>query len=342
MTRARYYDGGSSVASTINAANATFGAAAQAVNTAANLANSAGAIASGDYASMGRLATAGLSQGAEAVGDIMSAVSMFSDTSDPNDWRVRLSLPLWASFQNSPVLKPLKDAGGMIFPYTPQISIKSGAKYSTEPVAHTNYPFNVFKNSDPGSIEITASMNVEDSTQALYWIASVHYLRSIAKMFAGIDPKAGNPPPIVMLNGYGQYVFKNVPVVITNFNTTLPSDCDYIACDVVGSAMGAVEGITDSLGSLSDTIGSVLGNAIPGLSGVTNAISSVTSFVGQAANVAGTFGLGGTTSAGVAYVPTKSTFSVTLTPTYSRNSARKFSLDRFVQGGYVNNQFGYI
>lgn len=342
MTRARYYDGGSSVASTINAANATFGAAAQAVNTATSLFSSASSIASGDFASMGRLATAGLSQGAEAVGDIMSAVSMFSDSADPNDWRVRLSLPLWASFQNSPVLKPLKDAGGLIFPYTPQISIKSGAKYSAEPLVHTNFPFNAYKNSDPGSITITASMNVEDSNQALYWIAAVHYLRSISKMFSGIDPKAGNPPPIVMLNGYGQYVFKNVPVAVQSFDTTLPNDCDYIACDVVGTAAGNVEGIADSLGSLSDTIGGVLGNAIPGLSGVTNAITNVTSFVGQAANIAGTFGLGGTTSAGVAYVPTKSTFSVTLVPTYSRNSARKFSLDRFVQGGYVNNQFGYI
>lgn len=333
MTRAKYYDNGQGIAGNINAATATFGAVAGAVNTATNL-------VSGGLSGLQDklLSGTGLNAGAEAVGDIMSAVSMFSDTANANDWRVRLSLPKWASFQNSAVLTPLKDAGGMVFPYTPQITIKSGAKYSTESVVHTNYPFNVFKNSEPGAIEITASMNVEDSTQALYWIASVHYLRSIAKMFSGMDPKAGNPPPIVFLNGYGNYVFKNVPVVITNFNTTLPNDCDYIACDVVGSAMGEVEGITDSLGSLSDTLGS----AIPGLSGITNAVSNVTSFVGQAANILGTFGVGGTTSAGTAYVPTKSSFSITLQPVYSRNSARKFSLDRFVQGGYVNNSFGYI
>ena len=333
MTRAKYYDNGLGVAGAINATTATFGAAASAVTTATNL-------VSGGLGGLQDklLSGTGLNAGAEAVGDIMSAVSMFTDTANANDWRVRLSLPKWASFQNSPVLTPLKDAGGMVFPYTPQITIKSGAKYSTEPVVHTNYPFNVFKNSEPGAIEITASMNVEDATQALYWIASVHYLRSIAKMFSGIDPKAGNPPPIVFLNGYGNYVFKNVPVVITNFNTTLPADCDYIACDVVGSAMGEVEGITDSLGSLSDTLGS----AIPGLSGITNAVSNVTSFVGQAANLLGTFGVGGTTSAGTAYVPTKSSFSITLQPVYSRNSARKFSLDRFVQGGYVNNSFGYV
>ena len=39
---------------------------------------------------------------------------------------------------------------------------------------------------------------------------------------------AGTPPPIVLLNGYGDYVFKNVPVVIINFSVDLPTDVDYI------------------------------------------------------------------------------------------------------------------
>ena len=56
----------------------------------------------------------------------------------------------------------------------------------------------------------------------------------------------------------------------------------------------------------------------------------------------GTGGIGGTTSGGVSHVPTKSSFTVKLKPMYSRNSARNFSLDRFVQGGYLNNSFGYI
>ena len=343
MTRAKYYDSSQSVTSTLNAANATFGAVAGAANSAVNLVNAASNVT--DIASAGRLASAGLTAGAESVGDIMSAVSMFSDTADPNDWRVRLSLPLWPSFQSSPVLKPLKDAGGMVFPYTPQISIKSGAKYSSEPIVHTNYPFNAYKSSEPGSITITAAMNVEDPTQALYWIAAVHYLRSISKMFSGSDPKAGNPPPIVFLNGYGQYVFKNVPVVITNFDTTLPNDCDYIACDVVGSAMGNVEGVADSIGSLADTLGGVLGGLGgigSAIAGAANAVSTIAGGVGQVAGLLGTFGVGGSTSAGLAHVPTKSQFSITLQPTYSRNSARKFSLDRFVQGGYINNQFGYV
>ena len=342
MTRAKQFDSGSSLTSKIGAATATFGAVTSAVNTATKMGSAiSSAYSSGGVASA--LRSIDLPAAGEAIGDIMSAVALFDGDDNANDWRVRLSLPNWMSFKNSPVLKPIKEAGGLVFPYTPSISIKSGASYDTLPVAQTNYPFKVFKNSDPGTIEITAKMHVEDADQALYWIAAVHYLRSLAHMFSGNDPKAGNPPPVVFLNGYGNYVFKNVPVVLTSFNCTLPEDADYISCDVVGSEMGQIEGVADSVGGLADTIGGTFGDAFGGAVGqISSTVSSVAGGVGQVAGLLGSFGVGGTASGGQAHVPTKSQFSVTLQPVYSRDSARKFSLDRFVQGGYLNNTFGYI
>ena len=313
---------------------------ANAISNFASGLESAGSFA--DFASSGRLSGA-LSGLAEGAGDIMGAVAAFGgDSADPADWRVRLSLANWTSFKGSPVLKPLKDAGGLIFPYTPTINIASTASYSAVPTTHTNYTFQAFKNSDPGTITVVAPMNVEDSTQALYWIAAVHYLRSLTKMFAGTDPKAGNPPPVIFLNGYGNYIFKNVPVVVTSFSTSLDADCDYIGCNVVGSMAGAIEGVSSGIGGLADSIGSALGGSVSGLGSITNGISTIAGGVGQIAGLAGSLGLGGTTSGGVTHVPTKSSFSVTLQPVYSRNSARNFSLDRFVQGGYLNNSFGYI
>jgi hypothetical protein len=331
---------GNNLTSKVAAGAAVFGAASQAVNTAKNL----GAALS-NFSTLSNAEGIGsairsinLPAGGEAIGDLVSAVSAFAGDENANDWRVRLSLPNWSSFRSSPVLKPLKEAGGLVFPFTPRISIKASSTYSAEPVVHTNFPFNAFKNSNPGTIEITAPMAVEDPSQALYWIAAVHYLRSVSKMFSGFDPKAGNPPPIVYLNGYGNYVFKNVPVAIQSFSCTLPNDCDYIACDVVGSAAGNIAGIADNIGGLAD----VLGGSIPGISPATNAISSIAGGVGQVAGLLGTFGIGGTTSGGQAHVPTKSEFTLTLIPMYSRASARKFSLDRFVTGSYLNNPFGYI
>lgn len=324
-----------SVISSISAAGATFGAASSAVSTFSNIGSSLSGAT--DLASAARLGMAGLSSGAEAIGDVMSAISMFSDANS-NDWRVRLSLPRWISFQNSVVLQPLKDAGGLIFPFTPDIAINSAATYTPLSPTHSNYPFQVYQNSNPGTISITGAFNVEDSSQALYWIAAVHYLRSVTKMFSGYDPKAGNPPPIVNLNGYGPFVFKNVPVVISQMKVTFDKECDYISCDVQGSAAGEIADVADSLGGLAGAVG----GAIPSLSGITSTISTVAGGVGQVASLLGSFGIGGGTSGGKAHVPTKSSINVTLTPVYSRTSARNFSLDRFVTGGYMNSSTGYV
>jgi hypothetical protein len=330
---------GKSVVSKLSASTNMIGAAAGAVNIASNLgaAMKAGYGEGGDI--MGAIRAIDLPSAGEAIGDIMGAVAMFGggDASE-NDWRVRLSLPYWPAFRKSPVLEPLKDAGGLIFPYTPTITMNSSATYSAVDVTHANYTFQAYKKSDPGTITISAPMNVEDSTQGLYWIAAAHYLRSVTKMFAGRDPKAGNPPPVIKLNGYGNYMFRDVPVVVTSFQCQLPNDCDYIGVPVVGSMAGAIEGVTDAVGGVADTIGGVF----PGASAVTDTISNIAGGIGQVASLAGSLGIGGKTSGGISHVPTKSTFTVTLQPVYSRSSAKKFSLDRFVQGGYLNNTFGYI
>ena len=47
-------------------------------------------------------------------------------------------------------------------------------------------------------------------------------------MFFGNDAMAGNPPPIVYLNGYGQYYLPNVPCVVTSFSHTMPDSVDYM------------------------------------------------------------------------------------------------------------------
>jgi len=318
-------------------------AGANGFNAASNLSSafSAGLASPGGLASAIR--SVNLPAAGEAIGDILGAISAFTEDTYANDWRVRLSLANWTSFKSSPVLTPLKDSGGLIFPYTPKINIHSGATYTQIETVHTNYKFQAFKNSDPGTIKITAPMYVSDPTEGLYWIAMVHYLRSLTKMFTGNDPKAGNPPPIIMLNGYGNYVFKNVPVVVTAMDVALEDKCDYIGVNVVGSAAGNVEGTADAIGNLASTIGGAFGGALGGAVGsATSIISSVAGGVGQVAGLLGSFGIGGAISGGVTHVPTRSTFSVTLQPIYSRTSARKFSLDRFVTGGYLNNNFGYI
>ena len=332
------FDTGAGLASTLGKSANAIGAIGSAVGTASRLSSAISAgYNSGGVASAIRAIN--LPAAGEAIGDVLGAVAEFTDSDNANDWRVRLSLAKWTSFKGSPVLKPLKDAGGLIFPYTPKIGIASSATYGSLSPVHSNYMFQNFKNSDPGKITITAPMYVSDAAEGLYWIAMVHYLRSLTKMFAGNDPKAGNPPPIIMLNGYGNYVFKNVPVVVTNMTVSLENTCDYISVPVVGSAAGEIEGLADSIGGTASALGGLFGGSVASVAG---AVGSIAGGIGQVAGLAGSLGFGGSVSGGTAHVPTKSSFTVTLQPIYSRNSSRKFSLDRFVSGGYLNSPFGYI
>jgi len=285
---------------------------------------------------MSNIRSATLPRAGEVAGDLMSVYAVYKD-STIDDWRVRMTLPTWPSFRGSSVLKPLKDAGGMIFPYTPQITLGSSATYTSMTPVHSNFKFNTYQHSDPGTISIVAPMNVEDADQALYWIAALHYFRAMTKMFSGNDPKAGNPPPIVHLNGYGSYVFNNIPVVVSSFTTALSAECDYIPVKTNTSIAGAVNSFAGGVGAIAGAVGSAFG-----VSKVTDQITNITDGVSTVATMANSLGLGGSMNGGIAHVPTKSSFTVNLTPMYSRTSARKFSLDNFVAGGYLNNSFGYI
>lgn len=175
-----------------------------------------------------------------------NAQALFGASDVNNDWRVRLSIPPISEFQNSPVLAPLKVLGNMVFPYTPTIQLSHTANYNEVGVTHQNYQFMAYENSRVDQIVITAPFNVEDGQQAKYWIAALHYFRSVTKMFSGPDQDAGNPPPIVKLNGYGEYVFNNVPVVVKSFSFDLPQDADYIPADQ--NLLAGIPGIGAFLG----------------------------------------------------------------------------------------------
>jgi hypothetical protein len=142
------------------------------------------------------------------------------------DWRVRLSVP--QTYKSSPLLQPLLETNGFCFPYTPQIIIEHSATYNALTPTHSNYPFPAYSNSQVSAMTIIGEFLIENPKEAEYWIAAVHYLRSITKMAYGASSNQGSPPPVIKLNGYGDYVFKNVPVVVTMFTVDLPNDVDYI------------------------------------------------------------------------------------------------------------------
>ena len=153
----------------------------------------------------------------------------FSSSQAGDDWRVRIELPSIDAWQTSSLLSPLQtSSNSMIFPVTPQILIQHVANYSPMSPTHTNYAFPVYSNSNVEDITITCEWPVENENDGRYWVASVHFLRSITKMFYGNSSLRGAPPPICYLHGYGNYIFKRMPIVVKMFSMDLNQDIDYI------------------------------------------------------------------------------------------------------------------
>lgn len=235
---------------------------------------------------MSNLRRRNLSPGAEPQ-SANFATATFKPSNDTvgEDWRVRISVPDISTFRSSPLLSPLVNTGNnVVFPLVPNISFQHTASYSLSAPTHNNYPFPVYENSSVEPFVIAGEFPVQTEEDGKYWVAAVHFFKSITKMAFGDTSNKGSPPPLVKVNGYGQYVLNNVPCVVTNFNYSLENGVDYIRVPVItGQSNQQVEEYT--------------------------------------------------------WVPTLSTISVTLQPTYSRAKASSFSLDRFVNGDLKNEGF---
>lgn len=150
-----------------------------------------------------------------------------SDSMDGGDWRVSLSVP--TQIQNQGVLKPLSATGNrMVFPFNPTVMLQHSANYSDIAPTHSNYTFHAYQNSKVDDITLMGEFYVENPDDAAYWVACIHFLRTMTKMFYGNGDFLGNPPLISRLNGYGKYVLNDIPVLIKNFQVELGTDIDYI------------------------------------------------------------------------------------------------------------------
>lgn len=162
------------------------------------------------------------------------AVKNTAEPPGPIDWRVKLSLSNNSSWlynaQDAYLLKPLINTNGVIFPYTPTIQMGYKANYDSPDITHTNYKLNFYRNSYVDDITLTADFTAQDTVEANYLFAVMHFFKSATKMFYGADktPPAGTPPPLLFLSGYGKDQFKDMPLLLSSFTYTLPNDVDYI------------------------------------------------------------------------------------------------------------------
>ena len=168
----------------------------------------------------------------------------------PKDWRVSISVPsrIQEYMAGGSLLDPLARTNmRCVFPYTPTVLVSHSANYNAMQPLHTNYPYYAYENSRVDQITITADFFVQNEAEAKYWIAMVHFFKTVTKMnYGGDDADRGLPPPVCRLNGYGDYTFNNVPVIISNFQFDLKKDVDYIS---TGLSAGGLSQVPDAIGS---------------------------------------------------------------------------------------------
>jgi len=237
---------------------------------------------------LGRLKSSGLQKDSLLV----KARAKWSGRNSQKDWRVRLTLPAQSNLKNvllgGEITAPLRDSNGIFWPLTPSMIIQHSANYNALGQTHSNYPFQAYQNSQVDQMNIIGEFPVQNSEDAKHWVATIHFLRTVTKMFFGGGDYKGNPPPILHLSGYGDHMFDNVPVVVNTFNVELRAGIDYIS-----------------------TIQNTVYTKNPH------------------ADIADT-------SVNATWAPTISNISVLVTPTYSRESLTKFSLQDFASGNLSN------
>ena len=203
-----------------------------------------------------------------------------------------------------------------MFPYTPTVNTSYVANYDGVLPTHSNYRIQQYSSSAVEQVTVTADFTAQDTFEANYMLACIHFFKSMTKMFYGQDenPTNGTPPPLGFFFGLGAFQLDNHPVAITNFTYNLPNNVDYIRA--TNSDDAGPDGSLNLIGGQLQAGG----NRPP----ATFANAS---------------------DPAVTYVPTKITLTISCVPVISRNTiSNDFSLKDYATGklmrGSQNNKPG--
>ena len=280
-------------------------------------------------------AQAAIAQAAAARKAAQEAVAAQRKQADEGDWRVKLRLAggadyLYRAPENqveTGILYPLYVSNGVVFPYTPTITTNYAATYNSYDLTHSNFRGQFYQNSFVDEVTIQAVFTAQDTTEANYMLAVIHFFRSVTKMFYGQDPNRGQPPPLVFLQGLGEFQFNLHPCVVRSFTYSMPNDVDYIRARTANfdgtSLLKRRDRQAQSLDSFSAS------TASKDAAGLTDGATS-----GRQQTVP-TLGTKRPT-----YVPTRMETTITLLPIQTRQQvSQEFSLKRFASGELVRQGY---
>jgi hypothetical protein len=261
---------------------------------------------------------------------------------DMGDWRVRLRLaPNADYFYNAPdpgIMQPLSETDGVLFPYLPHMTQGYRANYNSYELTHSNYKGHFYQSSSIDNMLINSTFTAQDTREANYMLATIHFLRSATKMFYGQDALNGTPPPLLFLTGLGDYQFNEHPYILSVFNYVLPNDVDYIKAGDPGPSGNDFQSMRSSSPKGHSRWSSKISRLFSsGLSAGAESFFTERSL----AQMPGTSIPNPVSQAdGITYVPTKIEISLTLLPVQTRDQvSNEFSLKDYASGKLLKKGF---
>jgi len=118
---------------------------------------------------------------------------------------------------------------GVIFPYNPTLNLQGSVAYGQYDLTHTNYQPHFYSATQNQQITLGFNFTATTLEEADYMCGVMWFLRTITKMnFGKGDDFAGMPPPVLEFSCYGDYQFKDVPVVIRSYSYDQSGQEDYV------------------------------------------------------------------------------------------------------------------
>ena len=178
---------------------------------------------------------------------------------------------------------------------------------------------------------VTADFTAQDTNEALYMLAMIHFFRSATKMWYGQDARRGTPPPLLYLRGLGEHQFNEHACLLSTFTYTLPDNVDYIKTSNSATAQYAPKGRL-AAGSGHESWSSKITRMITG--GLedfltSGSLPSLSSLFGTSTSGTGLVKI----TDGATYVPTKLQIQLALLPVNTRQQvSQEYSLEDFASG----------
>ena len=127
----------------------------------------------------------------------------------------------------------LRNTNGMVFPYQPTITYQQEVNYQNMDLVHVNQDFLSYTKTPALKLTVDGEFTVQNQEEGMYSMACIHFLRTVTKMWFGgtrgseAEKYQGTPPPVLLFDAYGAYMFNSLPVVVTQFSVSLPKEVDY-------------------------------------------------------------------------------------------------------------------